>query len=876
MESEPEIFKNASDACGDLDTTVPHAKSSDNIDMHRHTTSTPRPEASGYNRNLHTAPVPRASSASQTPTSKIGPSATSTPNPATQQAANPSETAADPVNNLADLQPRGPQPDLPSTAAKPISAGSTPATAHPDPGGLRHSRLHQSLLDRFPTDTANQLPPTATNGSINVSHADATSSTDLPPGQRTPPSQGIDQRRYIPAGDYDLDRRLGSTINTPDIFDSRQGDSWHSPDRLPSFPSDRLPRYEFYDRHQLPRLSPTERTNIMVTAIEGLQQHYGALVDRLSEQHPPQRSTPDRSRSLSPKRRPQSITSTDVSDMVHHMLDTFTDTQKQLLSSLHADFKKVMVQTTSQLTADFLTHLDRITTRTDAMDHSWAHFKHMQAAADKRADQQILYIKKDHKDNAKQIEMLQQENAAIIHDLNTVHDHQTDQLKQYVKQSIHDMEKLLTERQQQAIRQLCHEIGHQPQGSPGHTQPHSSHGTVQNGVYTPSRRLAHASCVSHTRDTSPSGAAQIQEPPTATHQATSHAADSRYARQTTSGINQHLPPASTADYPPMRTAADPAYALCGKLADLIEKMTDRPKSTRRDAPKVSAPTFNGAQDASFETWRSSLEDTFTYLQWPSDDPQRLALLPTVLQDYAKVHYNSMPQADKVTYETAMSNLAKAFSIAHQPPTTRAARLQRPQGPTESVRDFNLEISRRLQECNITDADRQLDIYVQNLRADVSQRVLLMLPTTLRQAQICAETVEHSLAITHRTTVLAINQPPPQDRRDTNRYRSNSRGYRDSNNRSRYDNHNQRNYRSQSRDRRPQSQQSRERRQRSSSYDNRRGPSRDRFNSRPRQRSNSDQRGNRYPRSPSFNKNRYDRSPTPHVNAIQDGEQATKN
>jgi len=184
MDSEPEIFRNTSDACGNLDATVPHARSSDDIDMHRHTTNTPRPDASGYNRNLHTTPVPRASSASQTLTSKIGPSATSTPNPATPQAAAPSETAADPASNLAESKPRGPQPDLPPIGG-PDTAGSTPDAAHPDPGGLRHSRLHQSLLDRFPTNTiTNQLPPTATNSPISVSHAvddaDAESSSDLP------------------------------------------------------------------------------------------------------------------------------------------------------------------------------------------------------------------------------------------------------------------------------------------------------------------------------------------------------------------------------------------------------------------------------------------------------------------------------------------------------------------------------------------------------------------------------------------------------------------------------------------------------------------------------------------------------------------------
>ena len=97
MDSEPEIYKNSSDACGNLDATMPHARSNDDIALHRHTINTGRPDAGGYNRNLHTTPVQRASSASQTPTTKAGPSATSTPNPPTTANTSISQTAPKPV-----------------------------------------------------------------------------------------------------------------------------------------------------------------------------------------------------------------------------------------------------------------------------------------------------------------------------------------------------------------------------------------------------------------------------------------------------------------------------------------------------------------------------------------------------------------------------------------------------------------------------------------------------------------------------------------------------------------------------------------------------------------------------------------------------------
>jgi hypothetical protein len=113
------------------------------------------------------------------------------------------------------------------------------------------------------------------------------------------------------------------------------------------------------------------------------------------------------------------------------------------------------------------------------------------------------------------------------------------------------------------------------------------------------------------------------------------------------------PPARPTAYQPPpghHTApADPAYLLAGKLADLVDRLSTQRSAPLRHLPKVNAPTFDGAQDSSFETWRSSLEDMFTYLQWPPGDPMRLNLLPTVLTDAAKLHYDSLPAADKATY-----------------------------------------------------------------------------------------------------------------------------------------------------------------------------------------------------------------------------------
>jgi len=311
------------------------------------------------------------------------------------------------------------------------------------------------------------------------------------------------------------------------------------------------------------------------------------------------------------------------------------------------------------------------------------------------------------------------------------------------------------------------------------------------------------------------------------------------------------PKRPTSDYADLQQG----YSLLAhKLTDLVEKFS-QPKTastpTGRDLPKVNTPTFTGHSDSSFEMWKASLEDMFAYLQWPPNDPMRLLLLPTALTDYAKIHYNSLPAADKVDYNTAMAALAKTFAVSQQTPTIKAAKLQRRQADTETVREYNLEITKRIQECNITDPERQLEIYMQNLRPDIAQRVLLMVPTSLRHAQTSAEIVEQSLSL-QANTVMALNDSAPR-RQDNQRmaradaFNSNRSSMSRDSYRSIYQNNRDNNRRSWSRDKQQQN--------RNRSTSDTRSPG--------RYQNNRDDSRNSH--------NRFSRSPTPyaHINALED-------
>ena len=288
--------------------------------------------------------------------------------------------------------------------------------------------------------------------------------------------------------------------------------------------------------------------------------------------------------------------------------------------------------------------------------------------------------------------------------------------------------------------------------------------------------------------------------------------------------------------------------LANKISDMMSSvLTPQPINTKREAPKISAPTYDGTAESSFEMWRTSLEDMFAYLQWPENDPQRLLLLPTVLTGFAKVHFNSLKPQEKSDYKTAMLHMSNTFSITNQPPTARAARLHRRQGLTESVRDYSLEIIKRMQECNILDADRQLDIYIQNLREDIAQKVLMMLPTSLRHAQTCAETAEHTLNIVPDQQLMSFQQ---NDRsRKDNYYKNNYNNYNN-----RYPSQNR--GRSWSRNRHPRNNSNSRSRERPYPRSTRRYGDGSRPTSRDRQNSYN-------PRGPSRDRQR--RSPTPYNN-----------
>ena len=195
-----------------------------------------------------------------------------------------------------------------------------------------------------------------------------------------------------------------------------------------------------------------------------------------------------------------------------------------------------------------------------------------------------------------------------------------------------------------------------------------------------------------------------------------------------------------------------------ELHDVIQGIQSMQVGQRR-GPNVSLPHFTGDAASSFEQWGRDLEEKFEYLQWGIDHPNRVRIMPTLLEGLAKIKYRELPQGIQHDYHRLMAELSTLFGLPSKNAIFIYNQLERPQKQNESVHDYSRDILQRMHNNNITDERYMLACYLKNLKSQIRSKVLLMSPQTLAQAEQCAETVEQSLAIDNSEEKLevAINE-----------------------------------------------------------------------------------------------------------------------
>jgi hypothetical protein len=225
------------------------------------------------------------------------------------------------------------------------------------------------------------------------------------------------------------------------------------------------------------------------------------------------------------------------------------------------------------------------------------------------------------------------------------------------------------------------------------------------------------------------------------------------------------------------TATDELNATKQKCQDLEDKLNtsrrdDRPFNKR--GPQVTLPKFDGSVYSSFEKWRRQLEIHFAYLEWGTDDPQRAAVIPTLLTDFAFVQYSALDADIVVNYNATMAALNAIFAMDKKPLSFRRNYINRKQKHGESVRDFSADILQRFAECN-PPLETQVDVYTNMLNPLIAAEIQDEEYTDIKTLVACAEKAEHRLRL-RKDASQSISQVSfnRRDRRDRSRGRSRDR------------------------------------------------------------------------------------------------------
>jgi hypothetical protein len=225
-------------------------------------------------------------------------------------------------------------------------------------------------------------------------------------------------------------------------------------------------------------------------------------------------------------------------------------------------------------------------------------------------------------------------------------------------------------------------------------------------------------------------------------------------------------------------ATDELNATKQKCQDLEDKLNDTSRKDDRPynkrGPQVTLPKFDGSVYSSFEKWRRQIEIHFAYLEWGTDDPQRAAVIPTLLTDFAFVQYSALDADTIKNYDATMMALNAIFAMDKKPLSFRRNYINRKQKYNESVRDFSADILQRFAECN-PPLETQVDVYTNMLNPLIAAEIQDEEYSDIKTLVACAEKAEHRLRL-RRDASQSINQVSfnRRDRHDRSRGRSRDR------------------------------------------------------------------------------------------------------
>ena len=172
-----------------------------------------------------------------------------------------------------------------------------------------------------------------------------------------------------------------------------------------------------------------------------------------------------------------------------------------------------------------------------------------------------------------------------------------------------------------------------------------------------------------------------------------------------------------------------------------------PESTGTHRP----PVFHGYDSEDVSRWLNKFESYLKLRRINPASPTALAELELNLAGPAEDFYYSLPADQRETFNQLRDALRERFANDNQSWITWQAVSTRQQGPLEPLDVYLTDLTNKFRRLNISDADK-MRYFIQGLRSDVRETVLLKQPRTFREAQEMAR-----LACAVKTTMSDFPQ-----------------------------------------------------------------------------------------------------------------------
>ena len=150
---------------------------------------------------------------------------------------------------------------------------------------------------------------------------------------------------------------------------------------------------------------------------------------------------------------------------------------------------------------------------------------------------------------------------------------------------------------------------------------------------------------------------------------------------------------------------------------------------------VQPKPFSGSTNTDIFAFLTKFDRFAAFFAW--DEPKRLQALPLFLEGRALGFYDTLPEQTRNSFQLLQAALRNHFSPPSLRMLERTALNQRRMREGETLDTYTDDVNAKCRRLNLADADC-LQIFVQGLKNDLKEYVLLQQPLTFLEAQNAAQ------------------------------------------------------------------------------------------------------------------------------------------